>query len=196
MGVKNKKYWLDMLERDKQAAEQMLLHSGSIKPLFALHTDTALMLITGEWTDDDSHERLLQVVRIAAVAYNVTSISTLTEGWMWSVDLRPGESIKSARKRANGRVEVLTINLEWRDDEDRGSLVSVCNILRDKEGKIIGLGEETEDNKDTEVLGKMVDLLPPEDVPEDVQVIAQDMLKSLGVECAIVPVHIHPAGHA
>lgn len=186
-----------MLERDKMAAEQMLMHNGSIKPLFALHTDTSLYLITGQWNDVETQERLLQVVRIAAVAYNATSISTITEGWMSSAKLKSGESLASAKKRAKDRVEVLTVNLEWRDDDEHGSLISVRRILRDDEGKILGLGEETEENSETSVVkGVMVDLLPPEDVPEDIQEIALDMLTSFGVECAVVPIHIHPAGHA
>jgi hypothetical protein len=59
------------------------------------------------------------------------------------------------------------------------------------------LGEETSDSSEQGIIdGEMTDFLPAENVPEEVQMLAKDMLEKLGIKIEAIPLYLHQAGHA
>jgi hypothetical protein len=181
---------------DTKFAESHLLVRGDLMPMavFRCANKTAsVMPLIG------AKEYCYRLLTVAAIAFDATAVTVLTEAWMARVaqdeiEERDGGYFmkgKSAAAREN-RQEVVVAAIAHRTANGKiAQLIRCRTIQRDDDGRVTGLGPP-DAVASTTVRMRIAHVLPPVRPSDKMRQRAADALIALGLEAKT----IHPAGHA
>ncbi len=123
--MKHADRWLKQMEFDKGFAEQMLLDSSQVRPMFVLHGENRVEAVLAALLLPETKAHLYRFLKMLIVARDLVGFSAISEAWMRRVDNYPGETAAAQRARveagprpseAEDRIEVVSITLIYRDD--------------------------------------------------------------------------------
>jgi hypothetical protein len=165
---------------DCDFAEKQIMSHGSLNQMFIMHSKTGSTALGIAWQNDAEKQQALELLHLYSVAHDVRAISTLSEAWMTKHDapikgpvLRPSKSER--------RAEIVMITLSSLEENGEQKVrASIREILRNSDGKVVGLGIEDMGGITEKFSGVMVEILPTEPVSQAEQKAAKRQLKRMG----------------
>jgi hypothetical protein len=137
--------WLAWLEADCEFAEERLLTAGVVNTLWVLHRPDG-KLITYEVTFSDAEHRRLVInfMTLACIANDVAGISMIFEAWLTeTADPEEAERINAGKapmpSERIDRQEVLSVQLLYRDGNERRLIGGISLINRDAAGRAVAV---------------------------------------------------------
>lgn len=170
---------------DLEYAKRVLMERGEVMPMFVVHGDDTVVMLT-PWHDDREKDHYRNLVRLMGVAEDASGITFIGEVWMRSVSRRDGETEQEFDKRskmlppsqAEDRIEAILIYTQHRDrDGSRINRSRLLEILRGANGKPSGTRDLAHDEL----------LLPSPPLPEH-----RAMAKELVAFARDKMNHLHP----
>jgi hypothetical protein len=198
--------WIDQLNHDADWAKTMLLQQGEVRPVFVLHCDGIIKIISAEWSSTILKMIIMKLVAMQAALSYADAISFMAEAWQVVLKRRPGESQAAYNRRATStrpndatdREEVLTVSIVYREDGEKKHGFRSMKIMRNSAGKITDAPEYPEDQNSLSVEGNLFDMLLIDKLTPNQHVVIQqafDALKEMTGYTEITQ-HIHAPGHA
>ena len=165
---RSKKDWEEWLQSDCVFATRFLVESGSVEQQFILHTrDDHIELVMAPAFDPQSKVTVRTFMQLLCLARDVRAVSILSEAWMTTMPLVPGESDDQIAARANEmlppsksevRKEILAVVLIYFDEDgERQSLSSFGEITRGPSGEATGV--DGFESLDETAGGAMIEIL-------------------------------------
>jgi hypothetical protein len=124
---------LKAFRMDCDFVEKQLRTTGSVSMMFVIrgHGGEVIPMIVSGGTKEEAY----RMVRLAAIAHDAEAVSSIAEAWTLPPDAAMSGVQPSQSER---RIEVVAVQLVTRDE----AAASMRDILRDAEGRFIGLGPE------------------------------------------------------
>jgi len=165
----------DLLAQAEHYAGFCMRNSGKMSPtLFLIGADGPLMFVPASLVDD-----FATTARLVCIAHAATVSVMALEAWMKSAT--PGEKMDMTEppSEAFDRQEVIVLMGE----SHSGQKQKFLPIIRSGNGKYFNLGETTVPGMD-KMEGRFARILPPKVADDQMQLLAQTMLKVKGVKTA------------
>lgn len=145
---------------DLDHAEKTLIKDGHVAPLFIIvGLDGQSSLIPAVFPDAETKARYFDVARMQAIAVDAEAVLLRTESWLVAGDLADG----IGPAQSDRRIEVVSVTATVRLGRKISSRLSVREIVRDDQGRAVGLRDVPmlADSKAAEgAKGPMFELLP------------------------------------
>jgi hypothetical protein len=155
--------WKAVLAVHADYARKKLLHVGELAPLAVVHSsDGNVVWMPLPFSDADDRQIAWLTVRMASLAYDAIAIAVIVEAWTRKVERRIGESDAETVARiseAEDRIEVISIQLCYREAERIRWLVTMDEIVRDGDGRPIAFNAVEHEDEPREVGGAIGALL-------------------------------------
>jgi hypothetical protein len=151
--------YLDAIwEHDVEWAQITLLETGSVRQMVIVHIAGSLIVVfsPGAQTRRD----FLEFIRALCIAYEAFAVSVFSEAWM--LRAAPGVDMTVDPSKSPNRIEVLAVHMSGRADP-AGAIehrASYRPIVRDGDGKLIGLSAAVKFPEGGEHAGAFTSLLP------------------------------------
>ena len=148
-------------------AEQQLLAQGKLRPMFVLFgTDGGVRALQAPVPSEDQKASMSAFVRTAAIAKGARTLITMMETWT------DADQVDVPLSERADREEWVLVMLTSRGTTELIQRARMARILRDTRGTITGF--EAIDRGP--MTGRLLDLLPPRDLPKAARRKAQKML--------------------
>lgn len=175
-----KKEWKKQVEADMEFAEAMLIERGELMPLFVIHCDDGSTVpIGGSWTPT-SKEDYYSLISLLCVAYEAVGVVQMAEAWMIKrpIDHPLHGKDYAPPSQASDRIEIVSVTAIWRDKTGRKTANLLREIVRDGEGKAVGL-KPAEIEETDGLRGMLADIIPARKPPAGMVREAKQIIKSL-----------------
>ena len=170
----------DLLAQAEHYAEFCMRNSGKMSPtLFLIGAAGPLMFVPASLVDAVEKDDFATTARLLCIAQAATVVVMALEAWMKTAT--PGEKLDMTEppSEAFDRQEVVVLMGE----SHSGQKQKFLPLIRSDNGKFFGFGES-----DTPLLnkieGRFAQILPPKVPDNEMQLLAQAMLKAKGVNVA------------
>jgi hypothetical protein len=177
-----------------QFAEKSLRATGSVMPMFIVHTKTGSHVIATPWKDDKEKALCRQMVRVFCIAHNATALTFLSEVWMRRLMRHPRETDAEFQVRqdavapseAEDRTEAVMAIAAWRDDAGERQIVfEAREIERRLNGKPSGLAAMPTSKEYGGLEGRMVEIFPDRAPSALEQATAKAVLDQMGAAMSL-----------
>jgi hypothetical protein len=163
----------DLMAQAAHYADFCLRNSGSMSPtLFLIGNHGPTMLVPESMTNEQEKDDFANISRMMCIAHNASACVMAMEAWLKMA--KPGESLDLTEppSAAIDRQEVLVLMGEERGRQRQ----QVLTIIRSGNGKFFGLTPADIPTSDR-TTGRFTNILPPQGSDENMQALAQIILK-------------------
>lgn len=130
---KNEQYWREKLRADVATCERILTTQGALPTTFLIHTADTIHII-GTHADKTSKRRLIDLIKLFAIAKEAIAIAYVMEAWSVDVDKDDEASVRKADREGvrslDGKVETLFAMVEYRRTGTDGRLDTIGRLSR------------------------------------------------------------------